>query len=89
MIPKMPQFLASAEEGGGNGHHSLLAAEEKRAVVTPTVAAKLLGKSSDTIYRWLNEGRLAGRRVGGRWMVYRDSVEQEWRQGLVEPSGQG
>lgn len=63
---------------------ALLAAEEKREALTVALAARLLGKSRDTIYRWLAEGRLAGRKVGGRWLVYRDSVEAEWRTGLVE-----
>jgi len=63
---------------------SLLVAEEQRTAVSTTLAARLLGKSRDTIYRWLAEGRLAGRKVGGRWIVYRDSVEAEWEGGLVE-----
>lgn len=63
---------------------ALLAVEEKREALTVALAARLVGKSRDTIYRWLDEGRLAGRKVGGRWLVYRDSVEAEWRAGLVE-----
>ena len=63
-----------------------LAAEEKREALTVALAARLLGKSRDTIYRWLDEGRLAGRKVWGRWLVYRDSVEAEWGAGLVERS---
>lgn len=63
---------------------ALLAAEEKRDLLTVARAARLLGKSRDTIYRWLNEGRLEGRRVGGRWLVYGDAVEAKWREGLVE-----
>lgn len=62
----------------------LLVAGEKREAMTVALAARLLGKSRDTLYRWLNEGRLAGRKVGGRWIVYRDAVEAEWRAGLVE-----
>lgn len=61
-----------------------LAAQDNRAAVSVAVAARLLGKSSDTIYRWLNEGTLAGRKVGGRWLVYRDSIESRWSAGLVE-----
>lgn len=48
-------------------------------------AARLLGKSSDTIYRWLDAGRLASRKVGGRWLIYRDSVEAQWSAAVVEP----
>jgi excisionase family DNA binding protein len=62
---------------------ALLAAEENREVLTVALASRLLGTSRDTIYRWLNEGRLAGRKVGGRWIVYRDSVEAEWAAGTV------
>lgn len=61
------------------------AADEKRELVTVLQAARLLGKSRDTIYRWLTEGRLEGRKVGGRWLVYRDGVEEQWRAGFVEP----
>ena len=66
---------------GGMG---LLAQGEKRTSITALQAALLLGKSRDTIYRWLNEGKISGRRVGGAWLVYRDSLEDEWRGGLVE-----
>jgi len=68
---------------------ALLAAEEKRELVTVATAARLLGKSRDTIYRWLTEERLAGRKVGGRWLVYKDAVEAEWKAGLVEPTTRG
>ena len=68
---------------------ALLAAEEKREALTVALAARLLGKSGDTIYRWLAEGRLAGRKVGGCWLVYRDAVDKEWKAGLVEPSNRG
>jgi excisionase family DNA binding protein len=64
---------------------ALLAEEEKRELVTVLQAGRLLGKSRDTIYRWLEEGRLEGRKVGGRWLVYRDAVEKEWKVGRVGP----
>lgn len=70
-----------ALRGRGMG---LLAQGERRAAITVLQAARLLGKSRDTIYRWLNEGKLAGRRVGGAWLVYRDSLDDEWSAGLVE-----
>ncbi len=63
---------------------ALLAAEEKRAVLSVARAGRLLGKSKDTIYRWLEEGKLSGRKVGGRWIIYHDSVEAAWEAGLVE-----
>jgi excisionase family DNA binding protein len=68
---------------------ALLAAEEKREFVTVATAARLLGKSRDSIYRWLTEGRLAGRKVGGTWLVYKDAVEAQWKAGLVQPSSRG
>lgn len=74
-----------ALRGRGMG---LLAEGEKRPALTVLQAARLLGKSRDTVYRWLNEGRLAGRRVGGAWLVYRDSLEEEWSAGLVEKEQQ-
>ena len=78
MIPKKSQ-----EPPGFEAKRALLAEEEKRELVSATTAGQLLGKSRDTIYRWLSEGRLAGRRVGGRWLVYKDTVEKEWEAGLV------
>jgi len=85
MIPVVPPYGDREKQSVPKGV-ALLAAEEKREVVTVALAARLLGKSRDTIYRWMNEGRLAGRKVGGRWIVYRDSIDTEWRTGLVESS---
>lgn len=90
-VPKLPRDPKAEADPDAEGKQAmaeetaLLAAEEKREAVTTARAARLLGKSQDTIYRWLAEGRLGGRKVGGRWLVYRDSVEAEWRVGLVEP----
>ena len=80
-----PQKIAkkSLESPGFEEKRALLAQEEKRELVSATTAGQLLGKSRDTIYRWLTEGRLSGRRVGGRWLVYKDTVEKEWEAGLV------
>ena len=47
-------------------------------------AARLLGKSKDTIYRWLEEGKLSGCKAGGRWIIYQDSVEAAWEAAVVE-----
>lgn len=77
--------LGGPQRGRGMG---LLVQGEKRPVVTVLQAARLLGKSRDTVYRWLNEGRLTGRRVGGAWLVYRDVLEEEWSAGLVEKEKQ-
>lgn len=68
-----------------NKRSPVLASQDDRPVVSVARAAQLLGKSNDTIYRWLNEGTLAGRKVGGRWLVYRHSVEARWSEAVVEP----
>jgi excisionase family DNA binding protein len=65
-------------------HTAVLVREEKREAMSVARAARLLGKSDDTIYRWLAEGQLGGRKVGGRWLIYRDSVEAAWSAGAVE-----
>jgi excisionase family DNA binding protein len=96
VVIRPPEKVAKREEEEGGARRRLdeqrallapavagLAAEEKRELVTVMAAARLLGKSRDTIYRWLDGGRLAGRRVGGRWLVYKDAVEKEWSAGVV------
>jgi len=94
MIHPVPKFRRKQDSEGNPTQGArrmakeiaLLAAEEKREALTVALAARLLGKSRDTIYRWLAEGRLAGRKVGGCWLVYRDAVDKEWKAGLVEPT---
>lgn len=87
VIDPVPSYVAQPKEEGGSSAaaRAQLAAAEKRELVTVLQAARLLGKSRDTLYRWLTEGKLAGRKVGGRWLVYRDAVEKHWDSGLVEP----
>lgn len=90
MIPNLPKQSKHAEPDASQRTRrvakeiALLAAEENREALTVALAARLLGKSRDTIYRWLGEGRLAGRKVGGCWLVYKDAVEAEWKAGLVQ-----
>jgi excisionase family DNA binding protein len=57
---------------------SKLEKQQAPAVLSVARAERLLGKSKDTIYRWLEEGKLSGRKVGGRWIIYQDSVEAAW-----------
>jgi excisionase family DNA binding protein len=45
------------------------------AMLTPKRTAKALGVSERTILLMLNDGRLSGIRVGGRWRIRRTSVE--------------
>lgn len=42
--------------------------------LTPREAATLLGRSERTVRQWLQSGRLAGRRVGSRWLVPRHAL---------------
>ncbi len=62
----------------------LLADQDDRDLLDVRTAARLLGKSRDSIYRYLEEGRLGGRKVGARWFVFRDAVDRWWEAGLVE-----
>src|SRR3989338_6807231 len=60
---------------------ALLAAEEKREALTVALAARLLGKSGDTIYRWLAGGPLAGRQGGGGGGGRATRFPAGWRRG--------
>ncbi len=84
-VIRPPRMIGKKEQESPRfeAKRALLAEEEKRELVSAETAGRLLGKSRDTIYRWLVEGRLAGRRVGGRWLVYKDTVEKEWEAGVV------
>ena len=86
MIYPVPKLAAASREDNltTTERMALLAATEKRELVTVAMAARLLGNSRDTLYRWLNEGRLEGRKVRGRWLVYKDAVEKAWKEGLAE-----
>lgn len=72
----------------------LLAEQDDRDLVDVALAARLLGKSRPSIYRYLEEGRLGGRKVGARWYVFRDAIDRWWDAGLIEqtnpePYGKG
>ena len=62
----------------------LLAEQEEDDLVDVALAARLLGKSRPSIYRYLEEGRLGGRKIGGRWYVSRAAVDRWWEAGLVQ-----
>ncbi|MFQ5817920.1 MAG: helix-turn-helix domain-containing protein [Terriglobia bacterium] len=64
----------------------LLAEQDEGDLVDTATAARLLGKSRPSIYRYLEEGRLGGRKVGGRWYVFREAVDRWWEAGLVVQS---
>jgi excisionase family DNA binding protein len=64
--------------------------------VSPSEVATLLGLSPDTIYRWVNTGRLtavkigAGKR-GGRLLIHRDQLDRLLMGGLpkLKPGPKG
>lgn len=51
-------------------------ARPERGVLTTGEAAARLGVSIPTVKRWIERGVLAGGRIGGRWLVAQESVEQ-------------
>lgn len=83
-VPKLAKRNSEEDLPAMTREMALLAEREQRTVVTVERAARLVGKSRDTIYRWLEIGKLSGRKVGGRWIIYEDTLEAEWDAGLVE-----
>ena len=45
--------------------------------VTPAVAAKVLGICRKTLYKWLRDGQIPARRIGGIWLVPKKSLNIE------------
>jgi len=46
-----------------------------RDLMTVADAARALSRSTEQVRRYLREGRLAGRRMGGQWFIERAAVE--------------
>jgi excisionase family DNA binding protein len=46
-----------------------------RDLITVADAARELSRSTEQVRRYLREGRLAGRRMGGQWFIERSAVE--------------
>lgn len=46
-----------------------------RNMMTVAEAARELSRSTEQVRRYLREGRLAGRRMGGQWFIERSAVE--------------
>ena len=59
---------------------------EPGGLVSVADAAKRLERSTEQVRRYLREGRLTGRRVGGQWFIDRSAVEA-FRTALREPQG--
>lgn len=47
-----------------------------RLKVSPRIAAQLLGVSRSLVYRLIEYEHLVASKVGGRWVLYRDSLEK-------------
>lgn len=46
-----------------------------RDLVSVADASRLLKRSTEQVRRYLREGRLPGRRVGGQWFIERSAVD--------------
>jgi excisionase family DNA binding protein len=47
---------------------------DDNSFVTVNEAARLLKRSTEQVRRYLREGRLPGRRIGGQWFIEREAV---------------
>lgn len=47
---------------------------ENQALVSVTDAARRLGRSTEQVRRYLREGRLEGRRIGGQWFIESETL---------------
>ena len=50
-------------------------AEQVDGLITVSDTAKLLGRSTEQVRRYLREGELPGRRLGGQWFIDRAEAE--------------
>ena len=50
-------------------------AEQMDGLITVSDTAKLLGRSTEQVRRYLREGELPGRRLGGQWFIDRADAE--------------
>ncbi len=50
-------------------------AEQVDGLITVSDTAKLLGRSTEQVRRYLREGELPGRRLGGQWFIDRGDAE--------------
>jgi excisionase family DNA binding protein len=56
---------------------------ENGSLLTVGDAAQYLGRSTEQIRRYLREGRLTGRRIGGQWFIEQEAL-QSFRQSKRE-----
>jgi excisionase family DNA binding protein len=50
-------------------------AEQVGGLISVAETAKLLGRSTEQVRRYLREGELPGRRLGGQWFIDRADAE--------------
>lgn len=49
--------------------------EEERSLLSVSDAAQRLQRSTEQVRRYLREGRLQGRRIGGQWFIERSMLD--------------
>ena len=54
--------------------------EELEGHITVNEAAKRMGRSTEQVRRYLREGKLAGKRIGGQWFIRETAVLYRTRQ---------
>jgi excisionase family DNA binding protein len=59
---------------------------DDQGLVTVADAAKRLDRSTEQVRRYLREGRLRGRRMGGQWFIEQSALNG-FHEGLREQSG--
>jgi excisionase family DNA binding protein len=59
---------------------------DEQGLVTVPDAARQLSRSTEQVRRYLREGRLEGRRIGGQWFIERAALER-FLDGLREHHG--
>ncbi len=62
--------------------------EELEGHITVNEAARRMGRSTEQVRRYLREGRLPGRRIGGQWFIRETAVlyrtgQQEEMSGMI------
>ncbi len=50
--------------------------EDSQALVSVGDAARRLGRSTEQVRRYLREGRLDGRRIGGQWFIAQHVLDE-------------
>lgn len=73
---ELVQLLAGMSEERREALGSLLEKEIEKDFMTTAEAAEKLQINKATVRLWLTNGRLKGRRFGGRWRVSVDAVEK-------------